>query len=676
MKKRKKIIISIIVSILIVILGLFGYYKFFYDENKLNLTEKEWINSHKSSVITFNIPSDLNIFASSGKGVFYDFLSELEKEYEISLNKNVVSIGEENGLGFVVSEDIDDDDLLIYQDHLVIVAKEMQDFKNITDLNGKTVGGLSSDISRITSNYQTTATYNTLENKEALTEALKDDTSSYIIVSLNEYIDEILANDFQIVYHLDDLANNYYINLGDDKTLNSIITKYYNSWIKNNYEDEYYSNTYDLFIEKLGISQIETDDLTNKTYVYGFVNNTPFQTLESSRYGGKIISYLEEFSKFSNIDFTYTKFKTTSELSKSFEKGKVDLIFNNTSYEFTTAKIETNIKDKYYIISPLDNNLKLSSLNDLKNVEVYVIKNSKIASVLEKYQNIELKYVKNEKELLKMTHKNKIIALSSETYNYLINNKIKNYHISYEGYNSNYSFVYQNNDDTFYKLFSSYINYLSEYQMTNQGLISYQNAEANGNLISTIAKYILLAIALTALIIGVIISSKKKIKLNTKIRKDEKLKFIDMLTSLKNRNYLNDRISIWNQNTIYPQAIIVIDLNNIKYLNDTFGHTEGDKQIMAAANILHQTQLDNSEIMRTDGNEFMIYLVGYPEKQVINYLKKLVKEFKELPYEYGAAFGFSMIVDDLKLVEDAINEATLQMRENKGLEYEKAEEEN
>jgi diguanylate cyclase (GGDEF)-like protein len=212
--------------------------------------------------------------------------------------------------------------------------------------------------------------------------------------------------------------------------------------------------------------------------------------------------------------------------------------------------------------------------------------------------------------------------------------------------------------------------------MTNQGLISYQNAEANGNLISTIAKYILLAIALTALIIGVIISSKKKIKLNTKIRKDEKLKFIDMLTSLKNRNYLNDRISIWNQNTIYPQAIIVIDLNNIKYLNDTFGHTEGDKQIMAAANILHQTQLDNSEIMRTDGNEFMIYLVGYPEKQVINYLKKLVKEFKELPYEYGAAFGFSMIVDDLKLVEDAINEATLQMRENKGLEYEKAEEEN
>ena len=41
------------------------------------------------------------------------------------------------------------------------------------------------------------------------------------------------------------------------------------------------------------------------------------------------------------------------------------------------------------------------------------------------------------------------------------------------------------------------------------------------------------------------------------------------------------------------------------------------------------------------------------------------KEFKKLPYEYSAAIGFSMIVDDLKLVEDAINEASEMMRDNK-----------
>ena len=83
---------------------------------------------------------------------------------------------------------------------------------------------------------------------------------------------------------------------------------------------------------------------------------------------------------------------------------------------------------------------------------------------------------------------------------------------------------------------------------------------------------------------------------------------------------------------------------------------------------------DRDSVFENDGNEFMIYLVGYQEKQVINYLKKLVKEFNDLPYEYGAAFGFSMIVDDLKLIDDAINEATIQMRENKEIEAESNEE--
>ena len=41
------------------------------------------------------------------------------------------------------------------------------------------------------------------------------------------------------------------------------------------------------------------------------------------------------------------------------------------------------------------------------------------------------------------------------------------------------------------------------------------------------------------------------------------------------------------------------------------------------------------------------------------------KELKELPYGYGAAIGYSMIMDDIKTVDDAINEATIDMRNKK-----------
>ena len=43
--------------------------------------------------------------------------------------------------------------------------------------------------------------------------------------------------------------------------------------------------------------------------------------------------------------------------------------------------------------------------------------------------------------------------------------------------------------------------------------------------------------------------------------------------------------------------MIVIDLNNIQFINDTLGYEEGDKQIQAAANVLIKTQLDNTDII-------------------------------------------------------------------------------
>ena len=58
----------------------------------------------------------------------------------------------------------------------------------------------------------------------------------------------------------------------------------------------------------------------------------------------------------------------------------------------------------------------------------------------------------------------------------------------------------------------------------------------------------------------------------------------------------------------------------------------------------------------------MQYMVEYDEKQVISYIKKLNKEFKNLSYGYGAAIGYSMIVNGTKTIDDAYNEAILDMK--------------
>ena len=153
-----------------------------------------------------------------------------------------------------------------------------------------------------------------------------------------------------------------------------------------------------------------------------------------------------------------------------------------------------------------------------------------------------------------------------------------------------------------------------------------------------------------------------------KIKKEDRLYYFDAMTNLKNRNYLNDNMDFWSSTKVYPQAVIVIDINKLKALNDRAGHEAGDNQIKAVASILIKTQRDNSEIMRTDGDEFMIYLVGYDEKKIGTYIHKLNRELvSALPNkDYGVSIGYSMILNEQTTIDDAINDSLNMINKTKG----------
>ena len=230
---------------------------------------------------------------------------------------------------------------------------------------------------------------------------------------------------------------------------------------------------------------------------------------------------------------------------------------------------------------------------------------------------------------------------------------------------NDYKFMVKKNNEAFYDLFNYIINTNSYYNYRNSGI---ENLHASILEDSTFEQVYIIALAIVFIPLIVVTAiyllykKKKKIK---KVKTTERHKYTDMLTSLKNRNYLNAKMPEWEESKVYPQAIVMVDLNSVKYVNDNYGHEEGDQLIIKAAGILVNTQLENSEIIRTDGNEFLIYLVGYSERQVETYAKKLGKEMKGLPHEFGAAVGYSMIQDRIKTLDDAINEATLEMIANK-----------
>ena len=667
MKKIKKIILISIVSLFLISGIILGVYKIFKDKNSLTISEKTWISNNKNSVYTINVVNDINIFGKNGNGVFFDFINKLDEDLDLKLNSSVYSVANKNeSFGFSVGNSYDKRDLLFYTDYYVLLSLDDSTVTNINNIKDSTIGVISNDLNYISSFYRLSGTIKSYDNIDNLFKDFENKEVSYIIVPRTQYEDKIISKGYNICYFFNDAKVYYYLHLGNDDVLNSIVTKYYNQWMEANYEDSYNTNNYNLFIENLNISDQDEDKLTDKNYKFDFIVSQPYQLLSKGKFSGIASEYLTLFNKFSDVDFTYNRVRKYKDLKFDIDKKKIDVFFGQNNYNGQYKKINTNYKIDYYLISNKELKINVDSLKAY-NGDVYVLENSNLYSYLSNYKNIVTKTYKKNKDVRKLLKKNNVILVDKLTYDSYIIDNVSNVDIilsdTVDG--ESYNFYYKNDSDTFYRLFSSYINSLNPNEVTDLALIKYYKTYEAGSRAVKLAKYIIMLIIVIVIGIFIIIRNKKKVVLNTKIKNNEKIRYVDMLTSLKNRNYLNDRMEIWNQNTVYPQAVIVLDLNNIKYLNDTFGHEEGDKQIKACANALFKTQLENSELLRTDGNEFMIYLVGYSEKQVVSYIKKLLKEFKKLPYEYGVAVGFSMINDDLKLVEDAFNEATIQMRKNK-----------
>ena len=667
MKNKKGIIITCIIIIIVIIIGLITY-NILNDNNKLTSSEKKWINDNIKTVQNINVLNDVNIFGNTGSGVFYEFINDLELETKLDINPVTFNMNENpQGLTLNSKTILNDNDQIFYTDHYVLVGTKDEIIANYTNLIDRKIGVLKSDLSYISSflNNESELTLVSFDNKEKLLSGINTEKEvDYLIVPLTVYLDAILENDLYIVKHLSDIKY-YYTISGNDSKLTNIVKKFYNNWASENLDAYFKREEFSLFTNELNITETEVDSMQSVVYNYGFINNSPYEVIMSGNYGGIIAMYLSDFKEFSNIDINFTKYRNLDRFKKAINNKEIDLYFNYYNLQDDYKKINSKIIVSYSIIANKSNNIVINSLNSLANQTVYVEEDSVISNYLASINNINIKTYKNDKELKKLNKKDVIIVLDKNIFNLYSGSNLSNYTERYTNiFNNTYNFK-SKNESAFYKLFNKYVMSLDTDEMIYEGMYNHNLTVKAGSILGNIAKYILLTLAAFAIIFIIFYKSSKRIKIAKKIRKENKMKFIDQLTSLKNRNYLNEYINNWNNNTVYPQTMIVIDLNNIQFINDTLGYEEGDKQIKAAANVLIKTQLDNSDIMRTDGNEFLIYLVGYTQKQVTNYIHKLNKEFKKLPYAYGAEFGYSIINDSIKTVEDAIIEATEEMKNQK-----------
>ena len=662
MKKKNKIIITIISIIVIICLTIFGIY-IYLNTNKLTVSEKNWIdeNSSKSTLINVNVLNNSAVFGNNGVGIFYDFLSSFKEYYSLNINNVTYNYGSNVvGVKLGIKINPNENDVIIYTDHYVLISNNSEIITTPSDIEGKTVSILSSDLSYV-SKYLNgyNLTFQSFDNIDSLITS----DNKYAIVPLHLYLDNILTNNKEIIYHFGDINIYYTLSVTDD-IFGSVIKKYYEIW-KENFEETYDQNLFTLVSNKLNLTDSEIDEMRSVNYKYGYVNNSPYEVISGGNYGGIVAVYLRRFMSFADVDFTFKKYNNFAKFNKALTNNEIDAYFGYLNINDSFYKTQSGVDVNYVICANMKNNIVLSNLNSLSGKEVYVQNNSLLYTYLNNISDVTIKTYKNSDELVKLNKKDTIILLDSNIYEYYKNHGLENYTIRTSGsLKEVYSFRVKNNS-ALYKLLNKYISILDSHKILNEGINNHTQTVKYGRVLSLLAKYFIYFLVLFLIVAYFVIRKTKKITIAKKIKKDDKMRFIDQLTLLKNRNYLNENIKSWNNNTIYPQTILIVDLNHVQDINDTKGYEEGDKQIKAAANILIKYQLDNSDIIRTDGNEFVVYLVGYDQKQITNYIHKLNKEFKKLPYDYGAEFGYSMIIDDIKTIDDALNEATKVLKKQK-----------
>ena len=163
------------------------------------------------------------------------------------------------------------------------------------------------------------------------------------------------------------------------------------------------------------------------------------------------------------------------------------------------------------------------------------------------------------------------------------------------------------------------------------------------------------------IVIIAIIMWNRRLYTEIKTRKllEEKMKHMathDELTGLANRVLLKDRINTaisFHQRQQLQIAVLFIDLDGFKTINDTHGHDVGDELLVQVADKLKSCVRQSDTVVRFGGDEFVLLLTGLHNKGEAAFIADKVLKLMQQPFQLsaervhiGCSIGIAMYPDD------------------------------
>jgi len=156
------------------------------------------------------------------------------------------------------------------------------------------------------------------------------------------------------------------------------------------------------------------------------------------------------------------------------------------------------------------------------------------------------------------------------------------------------------------------------------------------------------------------------------LRKVTHVAFVDTLTKVYNRRYID--VLYFKLRERYKYTLMMLDIDNFKKINDTYGHLKGDEVLKALANTVKNSLRGSDLVIRWGGEEFLIILqhlsnidiaVSLSEKlrKKINHIK--IKDVGHFSCSFGVSCGYISKEHDIKKILNRADEA-LYLAKRKG----------
>ncbi len=153
------------------------------------------------------------------------------------------------------------------------------------------------------------------------------------------------------------------------------------------------------------------------------------------------------------------------------------------------------------------------------------------------------------------------------------------------------------------------------------------------------------------------------------------LTFHDGLTGLFNKTYFDSKLhEIEGKKEYLPISLIVGDMNGLKYINDVFGHHEGDNRLKKMALIIQQACREKDIIARWGGDEFTVILPNTDKetaKGIGDKISAACKSFQGTDLLLSLSLGVATMTDDKSCLSAVFKEAEELMYQDKLIESRK-----